>query len=273
VILASGALETPRILLTSTSRDWPRGVANDTGLVGKNLMRHFVDLFAVQPRTKGGHPGNRKELAFNDYYLADGRKLGTVQSFGALPPVPVVIAELEHELAQGAGRWSLPLFRLGKPFLKHVLHNMLERRLMFASILEDVAYEDNMVSLDAGRVKISYRIRDYDRQRICVLRDAAKSAFQPHRLTMLKQAENNQRIAHACGTCRFGLDPKSSVLNAQNRSHRIENLYIVDGSFFASSGGTNPALTIAANALRVADCLGGPESRAQESLVTRREGR
>lgn len=60
-------------------------------------------------------------------------------------------------------------------------------------------------------------------------------------------------LAHVCGTCRFGDDPASSVLDRNNRAHGVANLYVVDASFFPSSGGTNPALTIAANALRVAE--------------------
>jgi choline dehydrogenase-like flavoprotein len=63
-------------------------------------------------------------------------------------------------------------------------------------------------------------------------------------------------LAHACGTCRFGSDPGTSVLDANNRAHELDNLYVVDSSFFPTSGGTNPSLTIAANALRVAAHLG-----------------
>ena len=74
---------------------------------------------------------------------------------------------------------------------------------------------------------------------------------------VIKQAENNERIAHACGTCRFGTDPRMSVLDADNRAHGLPNLYVVDSSFFPTSAGTNPALTIAANALRVADRILG----------------
>jgi len=81
--------------------------------------------------------------------------------------------------------------------------------------------------------------------------------LRPYRVRLVKQAENNRLLAHVCGTCRFGTDPKDSVLDAHNRAHGLSNLYIVDGSFFPSSGGTNPALTIAANALRVADHLIG----------------
>jgi len=60
-------------------------------------------------------------------------------------------------------------------------------------------------------------------------------------------------LGHVCGTAVFGDNPETSVLDANNRAHEVENLYVVDGSFFPTSGGVNPALTIIANALRVAD--------------------
>ena len=65
----------------------------------------------------------------------------------------------------------------------------------------------------------------------------------------------NERLAHVCGTCRFGHDPRDSVLDRNNKAHGLDNLYVLDTSFFPSSSGTNPALTVAANALRVADRL------------------
>jgi choline dehydrogenase-like flavoprotein len=82
-----------------------------------------------------------------------------------------------------------------------------------------------------------------------------KDALKPCRFVLIKQATNNQMMAHACGTCRFGLDSRNSVLDRNNRAHGLENLYVVDSSFFPSSAGTNPGLTIAANALRVAESM------------------
>jgi choline dehydrogenase-like flavoprotein len=61
--------------------------------------------------------------------------------------------------------------------------------------------------------------------------------------------------AHQAGTCRFGVDPATSVLNLDCRAHEVDNLYITDASFFPSIGAVNPTLTIVANALRVADIL------------------
>jgi len=76
--------------------------------------------------------------------------------------------------------------------------------------------------------------------------------LSPYRFRAIRSAESNRLLAHACGTCRFGNDPRDSVLDASNRAHALDNLYVVDSAFFPSSGGTNPSLTIAANALRVA---------------------
>jgi choline dehydrogenase-like flavoprotein len=79
-----------------------------------------------------------------------------------------------------------------------------------------------------------------------------QEVFKPFRKVTLRGAENNEGLAHVCGTCRFGTDPKSSVLDTENRAHEVDNLYVVDASFFPSSTALNPGLTIAANALRVA---------------------
>ena len=126
--------------------------------------------------------------------------------------------------------------------------------------MEDLPYRDNLMALSDNmdsmgrkRTVIKYRIKEQDRTRIEFFRKEVSRILKPYPFMLIKQAENNQRIAHVCGTCRFGEDPKESVLDSNNRAHGIANLYIVDSSFFPSSGGTNPALTIAANALRVAD--------------------
>ena len=74
---------------------------------------------------------------------------------------------------------------------------------------------------------------------------------------LLKQANNNERIAHVCGTCRFGDDPQASVCDANGRVHGMSNLYIADSSVFPSSGGINPSLTVAALSLRMANHLEG----------------
>jgi choline dehydrogenase-like flavoprotein len=260
VILAAGALETPRLLLASASEHWPDGLANDSGLVGRNLMRHHIDLYLVKPKVKG-FDNRHKEFAFNDFYQADGQKLGSVQSFGRLPPVPVLAASMADDLRQGPLPWSAALFRLARPAIAPVLKSLVHDRMILASTLEDLPYADNRVApAPAGsdaRLRLNYRIRQHDQARIAALRGRMKEALAPYSFSVVKQAENNQRLAHVCGTCRFGDDPADSVLDANNRAHGLANLYVVDASFFPSSGGTNPSLTIAANALRVAAHLLG----------------
>lgn len=260
VILAAGALETPRLLLNSNTKQWPDGLANDSGLVGRNLMRHYVDLYALLPRSRKDHPGNLKELAFNDFYQIDDHKFGTVQSFGALPPSAVIVDGMEKALHDEERSWLVPFLKIGKPLIRPTLEHMFSRRVLFASIMEDIPYLDNQVMLTNGtdatthnRLSIRYNIRPHEQNRIQLFRNRLAEAFSPNRFMIIKQAENNERIAHACGTCRFGLDPKESVLDMNNRAHRLDNLYIVDSSFFPSSAGTNPSLTLAANALRVAE--------------------
>ncbi len=252
-ILAAGALITPLILLNSVNKNWPNGLGNNNGLIGKNLMRHHIDLYAIFVKNKTDLPSNKKDIAFNDFYN-DEFKLGTVQSFGLLPPANIIVEELFKEIHL-AGKF----FKIGKYPLKIFLKNIFSRSILLASIKEDLPYEFNKVELlKGGKLQqklipvIKYQLSRYERSRINIFRKKLKRILKPYRFLCLKQSENNERIAHVCGTCRFGEDPDTSVLNKYNQVHTIENLFVVDSSFFPSSGGTNPSLTIAANALRVA---------------------
>ena len=259
VVLAAGALKTPQILLNSSSNEWPRGLANDSGMVGRNLMRHYTDLYAVFPEKRLKNPLSHKEIALNDYYFKGGKKLGAIQSFGALPPASILAEELEQGLSERLGPFTGRLFRPFKPLARLMLSQTISRSIMLATIAEDLPFLENRVSLseatdgaDGRRLVLHYRIGGQENLRIESFRIIMKNILRPRRFILLRQAENNERLAHVCGTCRFGLDPKESVLDPFNRAHGISNLYVVDASFFPSSGGTNPALTIAANALRAA---------------------
>lgn len=253
VVLAAGALRTPALLLRSHSSRWPTGLANRSGLVGRNLMRHLIDLYAIRPLAHEPCDNRRKEIAFNDFYVHDGVKLGSVQSFGRLPPVPMVIADLRARLVGRAGAWMGPAFSAGSRMIRPTVETMVERDVVLAGIIEDRPYTDNRVSLDAKGVALEYRLRDEGRRRVALQRKLILDVLGGHSVRLIKQASNNEMVAHACGTCRFGHDPRTSVLDANNRAHELENLFVVDASFFPSSSGTNPALTIAANALRVAN--------------------
>ena len=251
IILAAGALATPALLLRSASADWPHGLANASGLVGCNLMRHCVDLYLVRTRERGPNP--LKEIGVSDFYASDGGKLGTLQSFGALPPARVLAASLAKDM-HDAAPWASPLLALIRPLLPALLARLFGRGVLLAAIMEDLPYRDNRL-LPGPTARIDYHLHADDQARLKTFRRSIARALKPYRFLSLRQAEKNSMLAHVCGTCRFGTDPANSVLDANNRAHGVDNLYVVDSSFFPSSGGTNPALTIAANALRVAEKL------------------
>jgi choline dehydrogenase-like flavoprotein len=249
-VLAAGALLTPALLLRSTSADWPNGLANASGLVGRNLMRHCVDLYLVLGASGGSHS---KQVALNDFYQFESGKLGTIQSFGILPPAAVLAANVAKDV-HDAAPWASALLGLGQPVLRGFLSRLLTRGVLIAAIMEDLPYFENRVVPDRP-LRIEYRLHTNEMARLIEFRKQLAGVLKPYRFLSLHQAEKNTMLAHACGTCRFGEDPVDSVLDPYNRAHGINNLYVVDSSFFPSSGGTNPALTIAANALRVADHL------------------
>jgi choline dehydrogenase-like flavoprotein len=246
VVLAAGAMETPRLLLNSTTTQWPRGLANGSGVVGRNLMRHLVDLYVLNlnlsPQTWG------KELGVSDFYATPTGKFGGIHGMGPMP-VASTIAELERN----------PLMRIAGFVSRPVVRAILKRfssRFNLASFLEDLPFAENRVN-GGAETTFQFRIHPYDEQRLKEFRSRLRRALRPLRAKLLRQAEINERLFHACGTCRFGTEPSTSVLDKNNRAHEVENLYVVDASFFPTSGGTAPSLTIAANALRVADHLLG----------------
>ncbi len=260
VFLAAGALQTPNLLLRSRSADWPQGLANGSGLVGRNLMRHAIDLYLVESARVDTSFDNRvKEFGFSDFYQSDHFKLGSVQSFGRLPPAEMLAGSFERELRDGGHRWAAAVARQSRPLLLKMLGRWVDRSICLAAIMEDLPYPENRVApaedVNEGGIRMTYRLDSGDHERIAQFRLLMREALRGRRWRRIDQANNNQRLAHACGTCRFGDDPATSVLDRFNRCHQLDNLYVVDSSFFPSSGGTNPSLTIAANALRVAQAV------------------
>jgi choline dehydrogenase-like flavoprotein len=257
VVLAAGAMVTPALLLNSQSVEWPRGLANGSDLVGRNLMRHLMDLIQVWPHrgfkitAPYGEVGQNKEIGLNDFYFWEGQKHGTVQSFGSMP-------SLEF-LTNNPGLGSKAL-RLLSPAVRPLYERFLTGGLVLTTVLEDLPYLDNRVwpsdqpnSDGRQRLRMEYRLHASEIERRSALLQQLKELFKPFRNIMLRSAQGNATLAHVCGTCRFGTDPDTSVLDPQNRAHEVDNLYVVDSSFFPSSTGLNPSLTVAANALRVAE--------------------
>jgi choline dehydrogenase-like flavoprotein len=250
VVLAAGALVTPVLLLNSRSGDWPRGLANGSDWVGRNLMRHLLDPIEIWP-----YPGHKttaanKEIGLNDFYFSEGQKYGTVQSFGAIPPM---------EWLTNRPGWRGKALRLTSPAVRQIYERFFNGGLVLAAIMEDLPYLDNRVlpsnqpSLDGRqRLRIQYRLHRGEIERHTAFLSQLKEVLEPFRKMSVGSGKDNANLGHVCGTCRFGTDPKTSVLDPQNRAHEVDNLYVVDTSFFPSSAGLNPSLTVAANALRVA---------------------
>ena len=256
VVLAAGALQSPLILLNSRDDRRNEALGAGSGLVGRLLMRHYIDLYLVRPDIRPGEPfdNRRKEIACNDFYVDNGDKLGTLQSFGRLPPADMLFGSLHDDVSASRWSWTAPAVSLARPLLAPVLRDMSEKWMILATIAEDLPYFDNAVlpyQGDPAYCRLNYTMRSEGAKRMERFRKHMSGVLHGRSWKHLAQAKNNHRIAHVCGTCRFGDDPQTSVLDRNNRLHDLDNLFVVDASFFPSSGGTNPALTIAANALRV----------------------
>jgi choline dehydrogenase-like flavoprotein len=250
VVLAAGALATPLLLLNSRSGDWPAGLANGSDWVGRNLMRHLLEPIEVWPDPKHKITAANKEIGLNDFYFYEGQKYGTVQSFGEIPPI--------EWLANRPG-WRGGAMRVLGPAARRIYRRFVTGGLVLAAIMEDLPYLDNRIlpsnrpSADARqRLRMQYRLHPSELERRATFVRQLKELLQPFRTLSLGSGKDNTNLGHVCGTCRFGADPKTSVLDPQNRAHEVANLYVVDTSFFPSSAGLNPSLTVAANALRVA---------------------
>jgi choline dehydrogenase-like flavoprotein len=253
VMLAAGALATPVLLLNSRSGDWPRGLANGSDWVGRNLMRHLLDWVAIWPQRGSKITTPNKEIGLNDFYFWEGQKYGTVQSAGAMSSFAPMGMLTNHP------GWQPKALRLISPALRPIYERFFIGGLVLTMMLEDLPYLDNRVlpcdrpSVDGRqRLRIQYRLHASEIERHAVFLRQLKEVLQPFRKMILRTAKDNSTLGHVCGTCRFGTDPQTSVLDPQNRAHEVDNLYVVDASFFPSSTGLNPSLTVAANALRVA---------------------
>lgn len=257
VVLAAGALMSPILLLNSKTADGKPGLANGSDLVGRNLMLHSGDMIAVRASRGRESGGFNKSLSINDLYSFGGRKLGNVQSTGVHIDTGSVMAHLQTTLSKGP-RW---LKQLAHPLLLRILSRVaayyFRNAVAFGSIVEDLPYHENRVVPDASAkngMRFEYEYSEELGERNAMLRRGLVRKLGRTRVLSLTRPMNIN-FGHPCGTIRFGDDPATSVLDRNNRTHEADNLYVVDASFFPSSGGTNPSLTIAANALRVGQVI------------------
>lgn len=253
-VLAGGTLASPRLLLASASEAWPQGCANGSGQVGRNLMFHLNEMFAIWPERGGAKfQGPTKAIGFRDLYHVDGERFGMVQAMGVAASSGVIVHFLRQMLARsryGKVRGLQGLVRLPA----EIAARILGEAQMFVGLLEDLPYPDNRVTWapeDGDTIRLTYAFHPEVLARRKKFRRVIGRSLKGQRHLFLTQwPELN--FGHPTGTLRFGHDPATSVLDSGCRAHGMTNLYVADGSFMPTSMGVNPSLTIAANALRVA---------------------
>jgi choline dehydrogenase-like flavoprotein len=254
VVLSAGAMHTPQILLRSRNEFWPRGLANSSDQVGRNLMFHTNDIFALwAPRRLARRGRQLKAISVRDFYVHEGRRLGYVQSMGLNAGRGEIAGYIKDQLRRRGVRNELLLSLLAK-VPSHAGALMFGGAGIFAAMTEDDPNPDNRITLDPGEpdgASFSYTVTDDLRRRADELRVAFARSVRPWRMLRISP-QIDLNYGHPCGTCRFGAVSSRSVLDPDCRAHDVENLYVVDASFMPRSGAINPSLTIAANALRVA---------------------
>jgi choline dehydrogenase-like flavoprotein len=258
VIMACNGVGTPRILLNSKSAQFPDGLANRSGLVGKNLMFHPVTMIrGFFEKRLDSHKGPRGCSIFSQEFYETSPDRDFVRGYtmqiirGAGPFVTAMQGHRSGEIPWGPGHHE-------------ALRKTLDHVAGMNIICEDLPEEINTVSLDPDLVdsngipapKITYRVSENSRRMLAHAmargREVMEAAGAKEIITtdLLRPAG-----WHLLGTARMGDDPDKSVVNAWGRSHDVKNLFIVDGSIFVTSGGVNPTSTIQALALYIGDAI------------------
>lgn len=237
VILSAGAVQSAALLLASAGGKHPRGLGNGADQVGRYFMNHNASaMLAIDPFTRNDAV-YQKTLGFNDFYLGDGeggKPLGNVQLLGRVTG-PILKANIrlapEFALSMLSSRavdWYLMSEDLPKP----------ESRVML---------KGKTIVLDWQRSNMTGHLK-----LIAKMRRLFRAAGYP---IVLARTFDGRTPSHQCGTVRMGLDPMDSVLDVWCRSWEHRNLFVVDAGFLPTSAAVNPSLTIAAQALRVADFI------------------
>ncbi len=253
VVVSCGAINSAALLLRSANDRHPQGLANGSGVVGRHYMGHVNSVLMAISRCP--NPTTfQKSLSVNDFYFGE-------KDF----PTPMghisFVGKLDGEALKGGAPPLVPGFTLDL---------MARHSLDFWLTSEDLPDPENRVTLDRdGKIVLAYKPNNEEghkrligrlqqlmkQQRACPIhgKECHQGVFS--RNLYVGQRIPLAGVAHQNGTIRFGRDPRTSALDVNCKAHEVDNLYVVDASFFPSSGAVNPGLTIMANALRVGDHL------------------
>jgi len=251
VVVSCGAVNSAALLLRSGNDKHPNGLANSSDQVGRNLMKHVLGSLVGVSTVKLNPSKFQKTMAINDFYWGEPGyefPMGNIQLMGK-----TVLEGLKgHE----------------DKYAPLTIQQVADSSIDWWLTTEDLPDPKNRVTVDGERIIIDYTENNsepFDRlvdrwkgilgQIGCGCHILPQKSYFAPRSGYFATRMPMQSLGHQTGTCRFGEDPKTSVLDLNCRSHDVDNLYVVDGSFFISSGAVNPTLTIIANALRVGDHL------------------
>ena len=260
VIMACNGVGTPRMLLNSTSKLFPDGLANRSGKVGKNLMFHpLTGVAGVFDEPMKGHEGPMAcSILSQEFYESDPSR-GFVRGYGlhsGRSTTPMTFAlggyGIDNPIPWGAAH-------------REIMDNQYPYLAGLTVVTEDLPEEHNCVTLDAELTdsdgipapKITYRLGDNTRAMLRHGEDRAREVLLAAGARQVLGKSDDQvwwRAGwHQMGTCRMGNDADTSVVNGWGRSHDVRNLFIVDGSIFVTAGAVNPTSTIQALALYIGD--------------------
>jgi choline dehydrogenase-like flavoprotein len=232
-VLAAGAVNSAALLLASTDESHPRGLANSSDQVGRNFMMHNNAHIVAIDLNRHNDVTFQKTLSVNDWYLdgGDGFPLGAMQ----------LIGKVQGIMMKSVAPRAVPL---------GVLNQIAHRSVEWLIMGEDLPTRENRVTVDgAGRITTTRVAQGTSTHRL-LLKRAKRLLRSAGYDAILTQHFDISMNSHQCGTVVAGVDSATSVLDPLCRTHDIENLWVLDGGFFPSSAAMNPALTIAAQALR-----------------------
>ena len=264
VVLACNGVGTPRLLLNSKSSLFPDGLANTSGLVGKNLMHHpcgiALGIFDEWFEQKGGPRGSA--MLSQEFYETDTGR-GFVRGYdmqvlgNELPPLSAALGGLLGETVPwGADHHQAFAERFG---------HMMGITLM----TEDLPEEHNQVTLDPDLTdsdgipapKIQYTVGDNTNRMLDHAVARATEALEAAGAKRVMSSRLRRNAGwHLLGTARMGSGPANSVVDRWGRAHDVPNLFVIDGSIFTTGACINPTTTIESLALRTADYLKGEGS-------------
>ncbi len=255
VVVACNGVGTPRMLLNSTSPQFPNGLANRSGLVGKNLMLHpYASIMGEFDEELDGYKGPHKIIRSQEFYETDKARdfvRGyTFEIHRGMGPINTALSGLQR----GRIPWGLGHHR--------AFRETFNRIAGMVAVCEDLPEEHNQVTLDPNLTdsdgipapKLDYVISDNSWKMMNhAMAKGSEVLIAAGARNIFTEAPISFGGWHLMGTARMGTNPSRSVVNEWGRSHEVRNLFIIDGSIFVTGAGVNPTRTIQALALYVAD--------------------